>query len=129
MGPGGQCGAVQGALQIYRCGAGRGRAGSSAQGREPGAAPCSGAAWGWGACPPCLTSSLATLRARPEGGSRKVYYSVGAAIHSRVVRVRSRKDRRNREPPRFGFGARGGYTGASGGGGGGAGAAGGGARM
>ncbi len=32
---------------------------------------------------------------------RKVYYSISAAIHSRIVRVRSRKDRRNREPPRF----------------------------
>lgn len=31
---------------------------------------------------------------------RKVYYSISAAIHSRVVRVRSAKDRRNREPPR-----------------------------
>lgn len=30
---------------------------------------------------------------------RKVYYSISAAIHSRVVRVRSRKNRRNREPP------------------------------
>ena len=32
---------------------------------------------------------------------RKVYYSISAAIHSRIVRVRSRKNRRNREPPRF----------------------------
>ncbi|CAG9461793.1 unnamed protein product [Pedinophyceae sp. YPF-701] len=31
---------------------------------------------------------------------RKVYYCISAAIHSRVVRVRSVKDRRIREPPR-----------------------------
>ena len=30
---------------------------------------------------------------------RKVYYSISAAIHSRIVRVRSRKNRRSREPP------------------------------
>jgi small subunit ribosomal protein S26e len=29
-----------------------------------------------------------------------VYYSISAAIHSRVVRVRNAKERRNREPPR-----------------------------
>lgn len=31
---------------------------------------------------------------------RKVYYSISAAIHSRVVRVRSVETRRNREPPK-----------------------------
>jgi small subunit ribosomal protein S26e len=30
----------------------------------------------------------------------KLYYGIEAAIHSRIVRVRSRADRRNRDPPR-----------------------------
>ena len=38
---------------------------------------------------------------------RKVYYSISAAIHSKIVRVRSVKNRRIREPPkRPGFGPR-----------------------
>merc|ERR1712167_187016 len=30
---------------------------------------------------------------------RKIYYCISAAIHSRIVTVRSHEERRNREPP------------------------------
>ena len=35
---------------------------------------------------------------------RKVYYCISAAIHKKVVRVRSVRDRRVREPPKRNFG-------------------------
>ena len=42
---------------------------------------------------------------------RKVYYCISAAIHSKIVRVRSARNRRVREPPRRPF-----FGGAGGGG-------------
>ena len=47
-------------------------------------------------CPPQAASRTPTLLTPAPA---QVYYSVSAAVHSKVVRVRAAKVRRNRDPP------------------------------